>query len=478
MKISRTCIAICVSATLTACAGGGGSPVPEPLVSHLQTPLHAGQAPVVEIDGASQVGANVAAPRDSLSLVARHGNADVSHGSVRDGVGAAELVAYLEADAASFANPDGEDGTYTRLLPEELLFRFAAAPPTVRVAAGTPAELLDETVRVVQAINAALPHDWHLEFGRDPAPAGAPEPPDGEILVTFAPQEDWSTEAVAPDGEDVGLAEPRYAIVPTGDPQTPFGIEIVAGRVWVDPSQTSGRERLGVIAHELIHLLGRGHVDAGRFPATLMVSGGAVESSGHVLHLLDREALLAVYGRLDSRASTEPIAEALGSWSDTSMHVHGVLATEDGDIGFGAALRNGLSQPWAVGSTPSSSLEDNTELSGTARWTGRLLGLTPHAETVAGAVDLTVDVATLSGAAQFSALEFWPADAAPGAVGSGNVWRDGDLRYGIEVRGNRFTQTGGADAGEVTGTFYGPAHEGMGGVLVRDDLSAGFGGVR
>ena len=44
-----------------------------------------------------------------------------------------------------------------QFLPGDLLFRFAAAPPTVRVAEGTPAGLIDETVRVVQAINAALP---------------------------------------------------------------------------------------------------------------------------------------------------------------------------------------------------------------------------------------------------------------------------------------------------------------------------------
>ena len=40
-----------------------------------------------------------------------------------------------------------------------------------------------------------------------------------------------------------------------------------------------------------------------------------------------------------------------------------------------------------------------------------------------------------------------------------------------------FVQNGG-DAGAVTGTFFGPAHEGMGGVIVREDLTAGFGGTR
>ena len=59
----------------------------------------------------------------------------------------------------------------------------------------------------------------------------------------------------------------------------------------------------------------------------------------------------------------------------------------------------------------------------------------------------------------------------------GGRWGDGDLGYSVEVRGNTFTRTGG-DAGVVTGAFFGPRHEGMGGVLERSDLSAGFGGKR
>ena len=432
---------------------------------------------MVHHDGESHVGADIAAPVDELPIVARHGGVDVSHGSVRDGVGADEIIAYLRADASSYLRSDGEDGTDMQFLPGGLIFRFATPPPTVRVAAGTPAELLDETVRVVQAINAALPREWRLGFALEPAPAGAVEPSAGELLVTFAPQEDWPPDVAPPSDEDIGMAVPMYDVVATDDPQSPFRIEIVAGRVWVDPSLTAGRERLGVIAHELIHLLGRGHVDAERFPETLMVSGGSEELSDHVLHPLDREALLAVYGRLDSDATPDNIAQQLGPWADTSMHVRGVLANEGGDIGFGAALRNDLSQPWATGPTPGSNLEQNTGLAGSVRWNGRLLGLTPDGEVVAGAAALTVDVATLSGRAEFSELESWSANATPGAAGSGTAWHDGDLSYAIEVVGNRFSQTGG-DAGEVTGTFFGPAHEGMGGVLVRDDLSAGFGGGR
>ena len=74
-------------------------------------------------------------------------------------------------------------------------------------------------------------------------------------------------------------------------------------------------------------------------------------------------------------------------------------------------------------------------------------------------------------------MEKWGVNAAPGAAGSGATWGDGDLGYTIEVRGNTIIQTGG-DEGHVTGAFFGPAHEAMGGVLNRADLAAGFGGKR
>ncbi len=477
MKVLRTCFAIGLAVTLAACAGGTGPPDPERPEVPLQTPRHARQAPIVDLDGELHVGADVAPPAGHLPLVARHGDAGVFHGTIRDGVGAGRVIAYLAADAASFVFPDEGDDTEDQPFPDGFVFRFGPAPPTVRVAAGTPPELLDETVRVVQAVNAAMPRAWRLRFSDEPSPAGALEPPDGEILISFAAEEDWPSRVALPGDEVIGVAEPRYDFVPTGNPEVPYRIEIVAGTIWVDPSHTGGLERLGVIAHELIHLLGRGHVDAERFPETLMVPGGSEELSAHILHALDREALLAVYSLLDSGTTPDRVAEELGPWSDASVHVRGALVTGGGEVGFGAALRNGLSRPWAVGATPDLNLEDNAELSGSIRWSGRLVGLTPDAETVAGAADLTVDLATLSGTLGFSELEHWSANAAPGATGSGSAWRDGGLSYPIEVRGNTFIQTGG-DAGEVTGAFFGPAHEGMGGVLVREDLSAAYGGER
>ena len=477
MKFPLACLGAAAVLALAACADQDtGSTAPDmstvPVIPDLplQTPLLADQAPIVPLEATIHVGADVGAGTDALTQVVQHGGAQVHFGLVRDGIGAGELIAYLEADADSYQSPEDEGM-------EGMLLRFGATPPTVRVADGTPPALVDETVRAVQAINAALPQDWQLQFSLDPAPAGTLEAADGEILIQFAPQEDWPPGAAPPDGEDIGLAEPRPAIVMTGDPAAPFRIEIGAGRILVDHTRTEGLERLGVIAHEIIHVLGRGHVDADRFLGTIMVSGGSEDLSAHILHPLDREALLAVYGHLGSGTAPGSIADELGGWSDTSLHVRGAIDLEDGEIAFGAALGNGLSQPWASGPSPQANLEDNTELSGSVSWAGRLLGLTPGAEVVAGSADLSVDLATLSGTAEFAALEHWAANAAPGALGTGTAWNDGDLSYGIEVRGNTFVQTGGDD-GTVTGAFFGPAHEGMGGVVERDDLSAGFGGER
>ena len=442
----------------------------------LQTPLQAAQAPVVSLGTSLHVGADVASPASALAQAARHGAVTISHGSVQDGVGAAKLIAYLEADSSP-AHTGNEYGMPADVILEVPLVRFRSEPPTVYVADGTPPELVGETVRAVQAINAALPRNWQLKFSPDPAPAGALQLADGQILVTFAPQEDWPTHAMPPDGEGIGLAEPAISAAPTGDPTVPVRFEYVAGRVLVDHTRTSGLERLGVIAHEFIHLLGRNHVDPARFPETIMVGGGSEELTEHILHPLDREALLAAYGHLKPGTTRSGVADDLGAWADTSLHVRGAFDTEGGEISFGAALRNGLSQPWATGPTPGTAIGDNTALSGIVNWSGRLIGLTPGAETVAGAADLSVDLASMLGTVDFTGLELWAADVAPGALGSGSVWNDGDLRYDIGVWGNTFVQTGG-DTGTVTGAFLGPAHEGMGGVLQRDDLSAGFGGKR
>ena len=443
----------------------------------MQEPTHAAQAPVLDLDNVLHVGA-AAAPRvDALPPAARHGGASVHYGELPNVVTRTELVAYLQEDAISYVRTGAEAGFDEQLFPDGLLLRFAADPPIVRAAEGTPPALVDEAVRVVQILNMALLRDWQIVFGDEPGPAGTAEPGPSEVIIAFAAQEDWPEEVRPPEGEAIGLALPRYGLYATGDPDRPFNLEITGGRIWIDPTRTEGDERLGVIAHELIHVLGRAHPDPARFPDSIMIAGGGDGPTEHILHPLDRAALLAVYSRVEPGGTPDAIELELGAWADTSTHIYGVLGLPAGEVAFGAAFSNGLLLPWVSGPAPDTALAENPRLAGTARWSGRLLGLTPAAGAVAGVADLAVYLESLDGDLNFTGLEYWPEGAAPGAVGTGSMWRDGDLGYRIEVQGNTFLRAGG-DAGTVTGAFFGPEHEGMGGVIAREDLAAGFGGIR
>ncbi len=460
--------------SLAACGGGGGGPEtggamppddgqdpivsepePEP-VPELVLPLaHAAgahQSPVIQFDDELRVGAMPAPEQSDLASVATHDGATVRYGQLRDGLGAAALTDYLREDAR--ASKFG-------------VLRFIQAP-VVRFVEGTTAEQADEIVRAVQLLNANLPDDFQLTVDPTPvseaphAPGGLMDPNavDGQILVEYDLRENWETSA---SDTAAGIAVLRHTI---------FGV-INSTRVWVDPTRASdAADRMETLVHEIIHALGRQHVNPARFPSTVMQSSGAQGTEGYVMHQLDREALLAVYNVLDvGILPNGEIASGLGPWEDESLHVRGDLD----DLAFGASLRNDLVRPWAMGPRPGIDLADNQELMGSASWSGRLLGLTPSGQTVAGTAGLAIDLASLDGDLDFTSLETWT--GTPGALGSGTTWGDGDLNYDIAVDGNVFARTGG-DEGVITGAFFGASHEGMGGTLVRDDLGAGFAGTR
>ena len=126
-----------------------------------------------------------------------------------------------------------------------------------------------------------------------------------------------------------------------------------------------------------------------------------------------------LYGQLDIGDSPND----LGPWSANSTHLSG----NGPHANFGVALRNGYAEPWAHGYMPATDLAGNSALSGSATWTGTLLGFTLAAEAVAGDAEIAVELATLTGSADFTSLETWAANAAPGAAGTGTTWLDGDL---------------------------------------------------
>ena len=104
------------------------------------------------------------------------------------------------------------------------------------------------------------------------------------------------------------------------------------------------------------------------------------------------------------------------------------------------------------------------------------MGFTPDEEAVAGDAAIRVDLATLTGRADFTDLAKFPKGEIP-SLGAGTLWLDGDLGYTITVGGNYLHSTGGDD-GTVNGRFYGRAHEGVAGSVEREDLTATLGGLR
>ena len=463
---------------LFGCGGGGGdsSSIAQPPSRLSRLPLQrlvdAAQAPIVDLGGTLHVGADVAPPAVALDSIGQHGEIAISHGRVRDGVGADELIDYLTAGARG------------------LVKRFGP-PATVAIMEGTTPEFISETVRAVQLINAALPHNRQVRINQALAPVDVLDPlqqlftegsvrfglydnpflPD-TIIVRFAERADWIIQH--PDERASGIASSSHALSPNRSSDA---------FIEIDPTPNVGPtshvvSRMAALVHEMIHALGFiEHVDPARFPDSIMGGMQSALIDGHVLQPLDREGLLATYSRLLSGTPADQIAENLGPWNDTSVHLRWDIDVPGGNVAFGVASRNGLAQPWAFGPTPRTDLANSSVLSEAVTWSGRLLGTTPALEPVAGAADLAVALATLDGRLDFTDLESWGANARPGTVGSGRTWGSGDLQYLLNVRGNTFAQTGG-DQGTITGAFFGRAHDAMGGVLQRTDLTAAFGGTR
>ena len=478
MKSTRCAAALAAAAllALAACGGGGGSqPViqvdppprtePEtPRVSEeprlpLQRIEDAVQAPIVEADGTTFVGLNIAptsGDRWRNDGTVRGIDMHRVRGSFID---VEELKRYLRHDYA-------RDG-----VPSPYIQRFIETPPTIHLRSGTNEELTSVAVRAVQIINAALPSNWQISV----SPAhisvdAAGLPPRGAILVEFGARETWTDHEPIPVSSNIVGSANRLVTAEN---------QIAVGRVWIDDKRSPDDFILTAMVHEILHVLGRQHPQPGLFPDTLMnESGEGVE--GHELHPLDREALNAIYSAPLSQhyalsllaTAEEFFATDLGYWLDSTVHVLGRFSVPGGTASFGTAIGVAGHRAWAFGPTPATALTDNRAISGTARWGGMMAGISSDPldpQTIGAVADLSVDLADLDGRLDFTQMRY--------LRDTSIIWGDGDLGYSIEVRGNTFVQTGG-DAGIVTGAFFGTSHEGMGGSLERSDLTAAFGGKR
>ncbi len=387
----------------------------------------------------------------ALPVTGSRGDSEIRFGQLNDGTGRSQLVAYLR-----------------EVFPDAKVGRWPEAP-VVRIQGQSNS--LDERIVVatVQLINAALPEGYKITMGgRLPENAGATA---NTIRVKFVPTSPKGAGATTYNRTSTGADGSKVVTDSLIEFYKNTNVYRDATGA-TDAGVASVRRSVTLLAHEMMHALGLNNHPAANYPTILEGTADiyALEQNGQkqplsLLYPADREALRALYSL---EPGNDPLS--LGPWASTSRHIHG----NGPHTGFGVALRNGYAEPWAYGYQPDTHLADNRGLSGTAAWTGELLGLTPDAAAVAGDARIGVNLASMTGRADFTGLETWGANTAPGAEGTGTTWGDGSLGYSIVVRGNTFRETGGDD-GRLTGIFTGTAHEGAAGTLERDDLTAAFG---
>lgn len=362
----------------------------------------------------------------------------IGQATTRDGIDRSTLATFLH-DAAQYESSLTGTHIVTRLI----------EPAVVTYGGGDlRQEDVDLLTRAVQIVNTTLPLDWRLQMSADD-----PMPESG-IHVEFWSRRDYQGRADYTPGE-LGVAETW-----TWDDGAISHSGITINREYMIDGEAAAVE---VLIHELVHALGLGHV--GDEWASLMRAHGNwndVVAPFMALHPIDRAALRAIYGRM----SPGDAYYDFGEWDDLWYHTVG----HSEHVEFGVSWGNGYGEPWAFGETPPVPLARNSRLRGSASWDGLLTGITPRALVVHGIARVGVDLRDLSGSADFTRMEKWESR-------EWTMWGDGDLNYSIAVTGNTFMQTGG-DEGYLTGAFFGPYHEGVGGTLEREDLTAAFGGHR
>ena len=368
---------------------------------------------------------------------------------------------------------------------------FGDEPKTLRISSGASDEQIKAVENALRLINAALPFDKRIKLGPS-IPAGEfdrVDVPEDEIHIHFTEGKtnDWPN-----DIEENGLGKAKIN-------ETTYVVE--SGYALIDTDGIEGDEDLQkIITRELLRAYGIVvHAGDDEYPD----SDRLLSSSRPVFLSRDGETLLAII-TTDLKPGTdvgELTPNDLGEWDESAFHLLGTLDLNNGqDIEFGAGYRNGLGKPWAYGPVPASTLEENTDLTGTATWSGYLLGFTKDGNTVTGMAEIEIDFMPdePTGTALFTNLESWGIKTSPGTHDPDDntrIWtyenaddstkniEDGMLEYSIKiVNEGEFegfvSTTDGDEEGMVSGVFVGTEHEGAVGTVEHPDLSAGFGTTR
>ncbi len=346
----------------------------------------------------------------------------------------------------------------------------------------------------VQLVNAVLPDDFQLRISTTFPPDRVVQ---GGILLDFERRAGWAAGGEGPAallriGEDPNLdTSYTYIYVDPGDSSVSTRTNRAQTRVLV-----LSKPLRYVLLQQLLRSLGlEGDLEGDSY-ASVLTAGVPLSPAG-VLGPYDIEGLNVLYG-LDTPGAD--VARVLGAWADTSKNIFVELfdtnvinlRQEYGGVVFGARYANGRIDAWARAEEPPGQEGEEVELpfrragslADNAVWRGYLAGFSPSGDTVravTGESRLNVDITTRTGQLDFTQLQSW--DAVPG-MGMAQMFLDGELNYQIQVSRESGDEKElsirrvGGDAGVVTGSFLSDNYNAMGGVLSREDLEAGFGGLR
>ena len=375
------------------------------------------------------------------------------------GTSAVDLIDYLKDQASG--GPWGPEGQTWQRTPKMPLWMRR---PTVRVESSAAPELHRMTAKAVDLINDWLPLEHRMRMGAPTAlrTDNSGDPADGVIHMNFRLDREGGVQHYHPIRDD---SDPND--VPT----------LRAAVVRINPN-SSWHNTFGLIVHELVHAMSLpGHVSEHRHPGSIMPDseyrGGPLPTEAELPRLprIDGEALMTAYEVFNDGHTPDEINFAsLGPWAATIPALEGTVTTDGGTARFGVEYRTQYTRAWDEGPVPTASLA-SSGLTGTATWTGALVGFTDAGTAVEGDAGITVDIADMDGTAAFTDL-----------MAGSSSWGP-DLSTGIGVTGNYFADTGRERRLDVEGQFRGSGHEAATGVLRWEDTATGnltgaFGALR
>lgn len=419
MKFFKLAVAAFAVVCLSACGGGGSGSGPGPTPGPPPPPTSTFTPPVPD-------------PRVPVEL----NNEDFGYST-----------AYIQSAMEDYATQSGDWAPMVQ-------------PPVVRPAEGTSNEVLGALVLAVNAMNAWLPYDQHIRIGepvaqftRDPRSVAT-----GEILLAEStePLPDLSHDTLGYAHSDV----------------TANGQYLRAGTIVLTDALRSYSldTMVNVVMHELLHTMGLyGHLDPSAFPDTLMT---ATVGEDVYLPVFDGLTFLMGYTQLRPGSTAPAIAATdLGPWAEDTPALAGSL--DACACVFGADLIGGHAVSWFSLEPPGISVQDIGP-TGTASWTGKMVGWTTAQQAIWSDMNLGVnlgsfDGTSLDGQVEFDKITFYD---------SGTQWGDGNLAYDIGVVDFYFLSSHNNPEGYVFGFFGGPNLEGAVGTLEHPELTGAFGGVR